>query len=211
MLWQRKFVHILCQVLISEESSAGETDMILLIVFLGSLLVGVMAAVVAHRMHLAVSRPVRYGAGFLGLLGAISLASGALELEHALATRHWPSTHGVIIRNEVVGERAYHPNIVYRYLADGRLYVDSTDLDQPSFGGRQSRREVAYKRSVKYRVGDTVIIHYNPRNPSESRLRTVPSWSAYGKTGFGSVCIMLGLLFGLGAKTESNAHAEPRR
>ncbi len=113
-------------------------------------------------------------------------------MEQYVSLRGWTSIPGVIIDSRVVGERAYRPEIVYQYAVDAISYRDSTNLDPPGFGGRNSKRDAAEGIASEYPIGKQVIIHYNPANPAESRLKITPPWSVYGKTGFG------GFLFGTG-------------
>lgn len=113
-------------------------------------------------------------------------------MEQYVSLRGWNSVQGVITDSRVVGERAYRPEIVYQYAVDEIIYRDSTNLDPPGFGGRNAKRDAAEGVASEYPIGKQVVIHYDPANPADSRLKITPPWSVYGKTGFG------GFLFGAG-------------
>ncbi|MCB2230181.1 DUF3592 domain-containing protein [bacterium] len=138
------------------------------------------------------------------ILSVLLLVSGGL-LVNSTATRfesysimsHWPATTGIITISEVVGERAFRPNVVYTYEVDGVVHLDSTDLNMPSFGGRNNRREAADTMAAMYPVGSAVTIHYNPENPSEAKMKVSPPWSVYGQLSFGITLILGGILAGL--------------
>ena len=134
------------------------------------------------------------------IIALILIAGGVLLLQFAYgdfqryrALNQWPSTTGTIIISDVIGERAFRPNLVYTYEVAGQVYRDSSDLNMPSFGGRNNRRSAAETMAGMYPVGSTVVIHYQPEDPANSRLRVSPPWSVYGQMGFGGVLLLLGL------------------
>lgn len=126
------------------------------------------------------------------ILGIWLVVSQIGRMEEYVHLRGWNSVQGVIIDSRVVGERAYRPEIVYQYSVDAITYRDSTNLDPPGFGGRNAKRDAAEGIASEYPIGKQVAIHYDPANPTDSRLKITPPWSVYGKTGFG------GFLFGAG-------------
>lgn len=137
--------------------------------------------------------------GWLSLVAAIVTLTGIWlvvaqidRLEQYVHLRGWTSVAGVIVDSRVVGERAFRPEILYEYQVDTIVYRDSTSLDPPGFGGRNSKRDAAEGVASEYPVGKQVMIHYDPSSPADSRLKITPPWSVYGKTGFG------GFLFGSG-------------
>ena len=145
---------------------------------IAALICGIVASVGVRRTGTRVSGWIRLAGSAMAGVGALVIMAGSVELEDAFESRAWPSTSGLILRNDIVGERASHPNIVYRYIVDRDTFLDSTDLDQPSFGGKRKRREVALKRSAIYIRGDTLSVYYDPQDPVRSTISTSPLWSA---------------------------------
>lgn len=129
--------------------------------------------------------------------GGLLVNSTATRFESYSIMSHWPATTGIITISEVVGERAFRPNVVFTYEVDGVVHLDSTDLNMPSFGGRNNRREAADTMAAMYPVGSAVTIHYNPENPSEAKMKVSPTWSVYGQLSFGITLILGGILAGL--------------
>lgn len=129
------------------------------------------------------------------ILGGWITFDGLSRLNHGLETRDWPVTEGVVIEAKVEGERAFHPVIVYEYTVEGATFRDSSTLNQPSFGGRRRRKEVAETEKEQFTPGQDVVVHYDPRDPSRSNLGRVLKWSDYGRTGTGAVLFAVGLCF----------------
>lgn len=149
-----------------------------------------------YRMPIAI--------GVVGLvlifLGVWLTASQANRLAQWGSVRNWPATEAVVTTSHVVGERAFHPEIVYEYSVNGTIYGDSTGFDTPSFGGRSVKRDMAEAIVAEYPVGTTVVVHYDPETPSNSVLRISPDWSLYGKIGLGGTLVGVGLFLLLAAR-----------
>jgi hypothetical protein len=126
------------------------------------------------------------------ILGLLLVFWQIRELHAAAVIQQWPTVEGTVLQARVIGVRAFRPNITYVYTVSGVTYRDSTDLDQPGFGGRNNKENAAETIIAAYPTGSRVIVHYNPANPGVSVLRTSPDWSTFGKIGLG------GFLFGLG-------------
>jgi hypothetical protein len=170
---------------------------------MAAVVTGAMAALVARRSETRVSGSVRAVGVVLAIVGVLVILAGGGELQQAFDSRTWPSTTGTVLGNAVVGERASHPNIIYRYTVGSDTFVDSTDLAQPSFGGKRKRREVAQKRSATYFLGDTLTVYYDPHDPTRSTLSTSPAWSDYGKAGLGVLLVALGITLAAGFGTRA--------
>ena len=153
---------------------------------------GVVLGALWRRPPFRLPRILALAAGVAAVLGLWLVFLQVEHLEEYMLLRGWTSVPGVIIDSRVIGERAYRPEIVYQYSVDDRVYRDSTSLDPPGFGGRNAKRDAAEGVASEYPVGKAVVIHYNPSDPTDSRLKITPPWSVYGKTGFG------GFLFGAG-------------
>jgi hypothetical protein len=126
------------------------------------------------------------------MLGVVLVSRQIEELHKAAAIQQWPSTAGTVLDSRVIGVRAFRPNIVYQYVVGGVTFRDSTDLDQPGFGGRNNKRNAAETIIALYPPGTRVTVHYDPEQPSVSLLRVSPDWSIFGKLGLG------GFMFGVG-------------
>ena len=152
-----------------------------------------LAIAILWRKHTFRIRPIVLALGALCWLSGILLVSWQLkELKEFSAIEEWPSVTGVVLSAQVIGERAFRPNIVYQYTVGAQVFKDSTDLDQPGFGGRNNKRNAAETIVAAYPAGREIAVHYNPAHPEISLLRVSPDWSIYGKIGFGA------FLFGIG-------------
>jgi hypothetical protein len=152
-----------------------------------------LAVAILWRKHTFRIRPAVLTLGVLLWLSGILLVSWQLrELRKYAAIEEWPSVTGVVLSAQVIGERAFRPNIVYQYVVGQQTFKDSTDLDQPGFGGRNNKRNAAETIVAAYPVGRELPVHYDPSHPEISLLRVSPDWSIYGKIGFGA------FLFGIG-------------
>lgn len=128
------------------------------------------------------------------LAGGLLVNSTANKFETYSNMSHWPEVSAEVVSSEVIGDRAFRPNVVYSYEIEGVTYVDSTDLNTPSFGGRNNRRAAADSMLSMYPVGLRIFVHYDPEKPAESRLKVSPPWSVYGQLSVGIVLMLLGVL-----------------
>lgn len=138
--------------------------------------------------------------------GVVILAGGALSIAqmnrliHDYSIRTWPTVTGKIISSEVKGDRAFHPEVVYEYNIDnvGKgdhvRYVDTSFLQQPSFGGKRRRYETAQKLIEPFPSGSNVTVYYNRLDHTDSRLLTKLAWDTYGRAGFGLFLFTFGLI-----------------
>ena len=107
------------------------------------------------------------------LIGALLASLGLFTLQRHRAAAGWPQTPGVIEASEVVAERhfknnlMYRPKIRYRYSAPGGPYVGDK---MANTGKLYSKEESAQKIAARYPVGGTVMARYNPADPSEAVL-----------------------------------------
>jgi hypothetical protein len=174
-----------------------------IVLIIAAVVTGALAALVSRRSTTPLSGLVRAVGVVLAIVGVLAILASGGDLQQAFDSRTWPSTTGTILGNKVVGERASHPNVVYRYTVDSDTFLDSTDLGQPSFGGKRKRREVAQKRSATYFLGDTLTVYYDPHDPTRSTLSTSPAWSDYGKAGLGVLLVALGVTLATGFGTRA--------
>ena len=170
--------------------------MLLALYILGPMaLVGLLVALALKPRGYVLSWRWALVASIAIILGMWIALDGLSRLSHGLESREWPVTTGVVMEAKVEGTRAFHPVIVYEYTVEGTTFRDSSALNQPSFGGRRRRKEVAQTEKDQFSPGQDVTVHYDPRNPSRSNLGRVLQWSDYGRTGTGAVLFSVGLCF----------------
>ncbi len=128
------------------------------------------------------------------LLGGTLTIWQSIHLTEHRQMRLWPTTDGLVTDSEVVGERSFHPEVVYTYSVAGQTYEGVSTLLVPGFGGKRKRDEVARKEIANYWPGRNVTVYYNPEQPSVSRLNIRLAWSVYGQLGFGGTMFLLGVL-----------------
>ncbi len=150
------------------------------------------------------STPASSRSRFLIVFGVVCLLVGAglslvaiKQLQAGVERRAWPTASATIVRSEVIGVRAYRPNVVYEYRVETLVYRDSSALQPAAFGGRNSKREKAKTVIADYPVGATVVVYYNPQDPGESYLRPGPSWAPFGWLGTGGTLVLGGLVLTL--------------
>jgi len=117
--------------------------------------------------------------GCMGLFVTIFAISMELRIR---ATHQWPVASGQIVSSAIQeyndgaanrgSKRMYRLKVVYEYQIGGRKYK-SDQLTQGEKFGSASREAVGLSAS-KYKVGDTVQVYYNPKNPSEAVLNRNP-------------------------------------
>lgn len=122
---------------------------------------------------------------------------GVKQILQASQVRQWPTVKGTVLRAQVSGVRAFHPNVVYEYTVGGTKYLDSTDFDPAGFGGRNSKRNAAETIIAAYPIGTEVTVYYRPDSPEASTLRPFANWSAYGIVSFGGSLIVASLWLAL--------------
>lgn len=130
----------------------------------------------------------------LAVLGLVLNYHSSLLLQTAHSRLAWPTVKGIVERVQIVGEQAVRPNIVYTYSIDSLVVTDSTDLDQPPFGNKVAREDIAVKRSAPFAVGDTIDVWVNPDDHAESTLNPQPYWALYVQVGFAVLVIFAGLV-----------------
>jgi hypothetical protein len=100
----------------------------------------------------------------------------------AKAAASWPSVPGKIVKSEVeeyqerddddgrtTWHTAYRPAVEYAYAVNGREHRGNQINYAMTVSAGQGYAE---KVAAKYPVGSEVDVHYDPKNPSTSALRT---------------------------------------
>lgn len=145
----------------------------------------------------------------VGVGGVLMVLFGTAQVQASFERRDWPSATGVIVESKVVGERAAHSVVIYEFRVDGQTYRDSSNMNQPSFGGRSRRREVAVKTIAMFLPGAEVKVYYNARQPEQSALILSAHWSDYGISGLGAILLAAGVcLVGIGAFSRKKCESD---
>jgi hypothetical protein len=133
----------------------------------------------------------------LGILilfaGILLIVFSANDITDSLVRQSWPVMMASIISTDIIGERAYSPQLSCEYKVDGKVYTLTTDLKTPGFGRKKTRRQTSEIILKDFPVGSKVQIKYNPANPAEAFIRTGPYWSDYMKISLGVLLSFLGL------------------
>ena len=103
-----------------------------------------------------------------------------------------------VIETDIIGERAYSPQLKCKYKIEGNEYILTTDLKTPGFGRKKTRRQTSKIILSDFPVGSAVKIHYNPDNPGDAYIRTGPYWSDYLRLALGVLLFACGMYVVLG-------------
>jgi hypothetical protein len=109
------------------------------------------------------------------VIGGMIFAIGILisDVPTMVVSPGWPTTHGTIISNRIVGQKFKQYNdtyytdfnvyIRYQYAVNGISYSSQSvnAIDSPFYPARIAHR---------YPVGKDVIVYYNPKHPSAAVL-----------------------------------------
>ena len=129
----------------------------------------------------------------LVIAGAELLLTETAHLQRQMQHKQWPVVQGVVLQADITEDRARQPIIIYRYEVAGQAYEQTTNLQTPAFGGRNSRLSTAEAIISFYSTGKPVTVHYNPADPADSALRVGPTWDIFAKLSFGTTLLVLGL------------------
>jgi hypothetical protein len=139
-------------------------------------------------------RDILYASLFLLMFaGLLIMIVGSATLRRDLEMRSWPTVIGEVVSSDVVGSRAFHPDVTYSYVVDGIRYTGSSDLMMPGFGGKRSRLETAEIMAKTYPPGKKVGVHYDPEHPERSTLRAGLSYGACLQLAFGLLLYLGGM------------------
>ncbi|MDH3891558.1 MAG: DUF3592 domain-containing protein [candidate division Zixibacteria bacterium] len=126
----------------------------------------------------------------VGVLLVIWMTGEIIQINQ---TANWPTQTGHIIEAVIGGGRAYRPEVRYRYTVNNQVYTGESSLNAPGFGGKRKRYDAASSLIEQFQPGDSVIVFYNPEQPSESTLSTVPTWDVFVKLVCGVFVFVIGL------------------
>lgn len=138
-------------------------------------------------------KPVRLVFLIITLSGALIITFEGAEIDLFLKLRNWPTAEAKITSSKVEGKRAFHPEIIYEYQVSGKIYTGTTDMGVPGFGTKANRLNVAETNVIHNPVGKIIIVHYDPNDPSVSRLKILPSYTVFLLLSVGSILFGAGL------------------
>lgn len=128
----------------------------------------------------------------------IFLAFLISDIPRMIVSQGWPSTEGTIVSRRLVGQKFkeydgdFYTNVDgylrYEYTVNDILYSSTSvnSIDSPFY---------PYDIAIRYTVGESVIVYYNPNNPSEAVLEPgfVNIFKAFN--GFSFLSFVLGIYF----------------
>ena len=138
--------------------------------------------------------PLTRGILFVALLilGVILAWEQIEPVKNVSAARNWPSVPGMVIKSEVVGDRAIRPRVIYEYIVDSVTYRSESDLRAPMFGGKRKKSDAAKELVSDYSVGSEVTVRYNPDSAAQSTVTAFVTWDVYGKLGLAITLVVIG-------------------
>ena len=129
----------------------------------------------------------------LALPGAYLMWSTALDLRHALASRHWPTTRGTVrAKGSHQGSAAHGDSlgfVKYVYSVGGAEYVSA----RYDFAGRNVG-DGAVAALLRHAVGDQVVVRYDPANPARAVLEPGPTPANYWRLALAVATLLAGLV-----------------
>lgn len=126
------------------------------------------------------NRKIWLGSMIVVLLLATSIMFFAQkELDNYQAYRAWLPTPARVISAQVVGKRAFRPEIIYTYTVNGFSVTDTTDMEVPGFGSKSNRFNVARNEVASVREDSTFVVYYNPANVVEHLSHIRPPHTIY--------------------------------
>lgn len=118
------------------------------------------------------------------LFVAVLLLVVVQTIRHSQESKSWPTVSGLIIRSEVREIKnantgpinKYREYLEYEYIVDGRTYtcglISIADTAVLRFNSGTRSGRVAKQIVKMYPLGQSVTVHYDPRNPEIAVLET---------------------------------------
>lgn len=129
------------------------------------------------------------------LIGLLMMMQGGARIREARQVEGWRTAQGVVEASDVYaapgsqGEQ-WRPHVSYSYAVDGRL-IHSTRIAMNKPRPEDSRDKVLVWLS-QYPVGGSVVVHYDPRDITQSVLETATPVSSYVNLLFGCILALMG-------------------
>ncbi|MEO7650719.1 MAG: DUF3592 domain-containing protein, partial [Bryobacteraceae bacterium] len=144
------------------------------------------------------------GLSFFVAIGLVALGFGLRNIWRASASKEWPSVPGVVATSEInrsvshdrktrSSSTSYAADIHVRYNVAGTDYsTDQIRFGQTVGSGDSSEAEL---RRLRYPVGATVTVSYNPKDPSLAAMRPGIGSDALWLPGAGLGFLLPGIMF----------------
>jgi hypothetical protein len=139
----------------------------------------------------------RWMAWIFLIVGAAAICFGFVSLVRSLQCKGWPVVTGVIRTGEIKekgggeGGSTYTPHISYEYTANGSRFT----AEKIAFGMASGSMSDGQTFLRSYPIGKTVLVHYNPSDPSEAVLDTAMHGGMWSNLSGGTVFVLVALLF----------------
>jgi hypothetical protein len=142
--------------------------------------------------------------GFLSILGLFFFIKGVIYICEIKNSQSWPYVQGIIVKSELVGDsltisgdihsvgvsvsprKIDSVNIEYHYIVDEILY-SATRVGIGDHVGEARKKEIL----SKYKVGTTIPVYYDPKDPTNAALEV--KFSFYNFLGAAIGLFLLGL------------------
>jgi lipid-A-disaccharide synthase-like uncharacterized protein len=147
------------------------------------------------------------GALFMAVPGGIVLWMGLRSVWHGLASSHWPTVVGVVLRAGMTEDQAkgvstkntykfYSTKLEFRYQIDGRDYTTETVQFGRAIGSGDISNEAVL--ALRYPAGTKATVFYHPHDPAlavvKPGVHTDVAWYLCG----GAALILFGVFVVLG-------------
>ena len=120
----------------------------------------------------------------VGMIVLVSLAMSVMyyaqkKLDEFQTYLAWLPTNAHVISAQVVGKRAFRPEIIYSYTVKDISVTDTTDMEVPGFGSKSNRFNVARNEVASVKEDSVFVVYYNPGNISEHRTHIHPPHTVF--------------------------------
>ncbi len=147
------------------------------------------------------------GALFMAVPGGILVWMGLRSVWHGLASSHWPTVAGVVLRAGMTEDQSkgvgtkntykfYSTKLEFRYQVDGRDYTTETVQFGRAIGSGDISNEAVL--ALRYPAGTKATVFYHPHNPAlavvKPGVHTDVAWYLCG----GAALILFGVFVVLG-------------
>ncbi|OHA46106.1 MAG: hypothetical protein A3A80_00685 [Candidatus Terrybacteria bacterium RIFCSPLOWO2_01_FULL_44_24] len=135
---------------------------------------------------------------FIVIGAALTIFWGIPTARNAMESKNWPLSEGRITVSDVSENydsdnngKTYSAKVAFEYTVNGRQYVGS----RVTFGDYDSS-DPAHASGIvmRYPVGESVQVYYDPDEPKTSVLEPGTSWSSFVGLGAGGIFSLIGII-----------------
>lgn len=133
-------------------------------------------------LHAKKKKRERYWMLVFLLGGLIAMGKGSYDAYQALRSDTWSTVEGKIVSSSITkvkhpGETpAYYPDIQYVYQVEGKVYTGNRIFWGEFGSGSPSSAQAVVNN---YKVGMSVTVYYDPRNPANAILERGARWASF--------------------------------